>query len=152
MPKEDFYACRNDDMPHGFSTCDTSIQSRETPISVRVPNWVGDSIGWLREVLGDFGEGCMTEPVCKGHVTGDHEAFLSADCTIGCIMANPQAASMIAAMLEQLQSQGGTPGMNEDMLEAIQKMTLRNVLNFCNVAEAVVQLLDEQLRRIPNIG
>lgn len=57
--------------PHGFSTADTSIQSRETELCARAPHWVEDSIGWLRDVLGDFGDGCMTEPVCKAHVTED---------------------------------------------------------------------------------
>ena len=51
--------------PHGFSTGDTSVQSRDISICGRVPNWVEDSIGWLRDVLGDFGENGMMEPVCK---------------------------------------------------------------------------------------
>lgn len=40
--------------PHGFSTCDSSVQSRDTMVCERIPNWVTDSIGWLRDVLGDF--------------------------------------------------------------------------------------------------
>lgn len=51
--------------PHGFSTCDTSVQSKNTVICKRVPDWVDDSIGWLRDILGEFGESEMTEPVCR---------------------------------------------------------------------------------------
>ncbi len=68
--------------PHGFSTCDTSVQSRDTAISSRVPNWMSDSIGWLKEVFGDFGNGEMTKPVCKAHVTDNDGEFLSVDCTL----------------------------------------------------------------------
>ena len=55
--------------PHGFSTADTSVQSRDTILCERTPDWVKDSIGWLRDMLGDFGEGCMTEPACKRHAS-----------------------------------------------------------------------------------
>ena len=48
-----------------FSTCDTSVQSGDTTISSRVPNWVSDSIGWLKEVFGDFGNGGMTKPYAR---------------------------------------------------------------------------------------
>lgn len=40
--------------PHGFSTGDSYVQDRGVPMCSRIPNWVEDSIGWLRDVLGDF--------------------------------------------------------------------------------------------------
>ena len=49
--------------PHGFSTCDNSIQLKSPYICDRIPNWVGDSIGWLKEVMGDFSKEGMTEAV-----------------------------------------------------------------------------------------
>ena len=40
--------------PHGFSTGDESIQTRESAFCPRIPNWVKDSIGFLKDVMGDF--------------------------------------------------------------------------------------------------
>ena len=47
--------------PHGFSTCDSSVQDKDTNMCGRIPDWVADSIGWLKDVLGDFGKGSMTK-------------------------------------------------------------------------------------------
>lgn len=41
--------------PHGFSTGETSLQNPEIALCPRAKNWVSDSIGWLRDTLGDFG-------------------------------------------------------------------------------------------------
>lgn len=48
--------------PHGFSTCDSSLMTPNMQISNRGPGWVNDSIEWLKEVFGDFGDGKMTKP------------------------------------------------------------------------------------------
>lgn len=50
-----FYAFAN----HGFSTCDSQIQNR-TWICTRTPDWVDDSIEWLKDVMGDFKDGALT--------------------------------------------------------------------------------------------
>lgn len=47
--------------PHGFSTGDSSIMVPGTKISNRASDWVGDSIEWLKEIFGDFGQGEMTK-------------------------------------------------------------------------------------------
>lgn len=46
--------------PHGSSTGDSSIQLNDGSLCRRVPDWVRDSIGWLRDVLGDFGPDGIT--------------------------------------------------------------------------------------------
>ena len=35
--------------PHGFSTCDSPVQYKDTLVCSRVPWWVPDSIAWLKE-------------------------------------------------------------------------------------------------------
>ncbi len=142
--------------PHGFSTCDTSVQHKDTEISSRVPDWVEDSIGWLTEVLGDYGDGQMTEPLCKAHVSDDGEAFLSVDCTFGRLTGNPRAKELIDAMMENMKKQGGqTAGagmeVTEDMMKMVSKMKLRDMLAFGNGPQEVVEQIDGQLRKIPNI-
>lgn len=49
--------------PHGFSSCKSVVINSDTPFCNRVPNWVDDSIEWLKDVFGDFTlEGGITEP------------------------------------------------------------------------------------------
>lgn len=141
--------------PHGFSTCDTSVQPRSTIISSRVPNWVADSISWLKDVLGDFGDGEMTKPVCPAHVNGDCEPNLSVDCTFEKLRSNPQSKAILDVMMARMQehsSQAAGAGMEmtEDMLAMISKMTLRDMLAFGNTPQSIIEQLDEQLRQIPN--
>lgn len=50
--------------PHGFSSCKSAVINYDAPFCNRVPNWVDDSIEWLKDVFGDFTiEGGMTEPI-----------------------------------------------------------------------------------------
>lgn len=142
--------------PHGFSTCDTSVQHKDTVISSRVPNWVADSISWLKDVFGDYGDGEMTKPVCPVHVNGDHEPFLSADCTFGRLMSNPQSKAILDVLMAQMQKAGSQAAetgmeMNEDMAAMVNKMTLRDMLAFGNTPVSIIEQLDEQLKQIPNV-
>lgn len=41
---------------HGFSTADTSIQAYDSPIADRATDWVDDSIHWLHDIWGDYGQ------------------------------------------------------------------------------------------------
>lgn len=41
---------------HGFTTCASTVQTREW-ICSRTPDWVDDSIEWLKDTLGDFRNG-----------------------------------------------------------------------------------------------
>lgn len=142
--------------PHGFSTCDTSVQHKDTVISSRVPNWVADSISWLKDVFGDYGDGEMTKPVCPVHVNGDYEPFLSVDCTFGRLMSNPQSKAILDVLMAQMQKAGSQAAetgmeMNEDMAAMVNKMTLRDMLAFGNTPVSIIEQLDEQLKQIPNV-
>lgn len=150
--------------PHGFSTCDPSVQSRKTVICSRVPNWVEDSISWLRDVLGDFGPDGMTPPVCKKYINGDFEPFLSIDCTCGLLMKNPAALAIVGPIFADLKGKStqsmereetdhakGGEGFTEEMMSGIRgRMTLREILSFGKVSEEVLVGIDAQLREIPN--
>lgn len=129
--------------PHGFSTCDSSVHDMRTPICSRVPNWVGDSIGWLRDVLGDFGDGCMTEPRCKPYVNGDWEDTLSVECTIGHLLGNETAREVLQELVIQLEVMG-------DQAQMMHKMTLRGLYGFMKVPQEDIENLDRQLRKIAN--
>lgn len=136
--------------PHGFSTCDSSVQSIDTEICARVPGWVEDSIGWLRDVLGDFGDGCMTEPICRAHVTGDYDAFLSVDATMRCLMRCPAAETVVRPVIEKVMQAPGIPKTDGNVADFVQKMKLRDIMNYVNVPEDEIEEINEKLLKIPN--
>lgn len=43
---------------HGFTTCEAAVQNREW-ICSRTPNWVKDSLQWLKDIIGDFDNGAI---------------------------------------------------------------------------------------------
>lgn len=139
--------------PHGFSTCDTSVQSKDSVICWRTADWVADSVGWLRDILGEFGEKGIEQPVCPAHVTEDGAAFLSIDCTIGRLMGNSEAKKMIETVLSSKQqlSDEEQAVVSEPMASFVNRMKLRDLLAFMKITEEVMQQLNEKLSIIPNI-
>lgn len=65
---------------HGFSTGEKWLNL--TQISGRTRDWVGDSIGWLGELWGEFRQGGFAEPEFERMVNADFAEKLSAGCTI----------------------------------------------------------------------
>lgn len=135
--------------PHGFSTCDSSIQKKDTVICTRVPHWVEDSISWLLDVLGEFGDGCMTEPVCASHVNDDHKEFLTVNCTVKCIMENPKGAELVQTLMESA-SAGIDSKQLDNFSEAIGTMRMRDVLEFFGASKEMADGLNAQLGQIRN--
>lgn len=148
--------------PHGFSTGNSAVMMPGTAICDRAADWLADSIGWLKDVLGDFGMGAMTEPKCSRRVNDDCEPFLSVDCTMAHLLANDQArailAPMMAAAQEKMKEQYGDkmPKQGEetaDMRGGLgAKMTLRAALSYGNVPQQAVDQLNAALKQIPNIS
>lgn len=130
--------------PHGFSVANSSVHNRNTPICERVPHWVADSIGWLKDMFGDFGNGGMTEPACKPHFTGDDDPYLSVDCTIGHLLKNEKAREAMGDILAQFET-------NEEMLEAVSRMQIKGVLGFFRIPKEEIEDLDAKLKKIENV-
>lgn len=144
--------------PHGFSVGDTAIQTRESAFCERIPNWVQDSIGFLKDVMGDFYVGTaeekiLSKPKCKAHVTDDGSAWLSLDCTIGRIFGNPAAKEVLADVIAVMQKKiiPFTSEMSfDDMMNCFSKMKLRDILHEKSI-EIDEEKLDELLGEVPNI-
>lgn len=151
--------------PHGFSVGNSSVMAPGAHMCSRVPRWMEDSIEWLKDILGDFSFGEMSEPKCAKRVNGDCDEYLSADCTVGHLMANEQARGILMPVMEAVwkqmeEVQGGkmpddSPDgdcLSDDSHEAgfLLGMTLRSVLQFGNVGEETIGKLDAQLGRIRN--
>ena len=140
--------------PHGFSTGDHSVQSCETRISDRASGWVDDSIGWLRDLFGDFGNDGLTEPVLRPHVNDDALAWLSLDCSISRIWGNPRAREVLSETIEKMRRKiiPFTHEMTfEDMMQILGKMTLRDLLLERSIDTGRLDEIDGALRKIPNI-
>ena len=125
--------------PHGFSVGNQSVHNYNVPICSRVPNWVQDSIGFLKDVLGTFGEGAFTEPACPRYICADNDPTLSADCTVGLLLQNEQARGVLGPLVAQFQS------------DLVKKMTLRGILGFAKMPTEQIRKIDEALRQIPNL-
>ena len=124
-------------------------------MSVRVPDWVQDSIGWLKEVFGDFGEGEMTKPVVKTHLTADWEPFLSVDCTLRKVMDNPDGKRIVEEVLKSLEEQA--EGKGKIFSETISGMTdpffdmkIRRILDHLSVPADMTEEINSRLSEIPN--
>ena len=144
--------------PHGFSVCDPSVLDPGTQICPRAARWVEDSIAWLGDVFGEFGENGMTPPRCGKKVNDDRAEFLSVDCTMGHLMANSAARAILAPMMEAAKERmaekyGDRAEISAQSNSAASlgmKMTLRSALAYGNTPTEVVAQLDAALRKIPN--
>ena len=140
--------------PHGFSTGDHSVQSCETLFPARAAGWVEDSISWLQDLFGDFGNEGLTRPVLRPHVNDDAMAWLSLDCSITRIFGNPKAREVLSETIKKMREKivPFTPEMTfEDMMQALGKMTLRDLLVERGIDTDKLDEMNEALGKIPNI-
>jgi len=139
--------------PHGFSTGDISVQHPDTEICSRVPDWVEDSIGWLGDVLGEFSDEGMAPPACRWHVTDDYSPFLSIDCTVRCIMGNPQGRRLMEDLIAEVKKknpQAETPLSMDEAFDIVSKLRLRDCLDYFGMPAEMAQQIDGSLKKIPN--
>lgn len=138
--------------PHGFSTCDSSVQE-VTQLCNRVPHWVADSIEWLKDVLGDFGNGEMTKPRFGSKLNGNREEYLNIDCTMEHLMKYPEAMKIMQPMMDaasQIAGDQAAAFSPETMMQMVKAMTLRQMLDYGNVPDEVKNQMDAQFHQIKN--
>ena len=129
--------------PHGFSTADSSVQVKQKGLCNRAGEWVEDSIGFLRDIFGDFTRGGMTEPNCSRYTTHDYELYLSADCTFNCLLNHPEAKKIIEPLFVH-----APQGIN---MEAVGGMSMRTMLSFVGYPKDKIEELNDKLQKIKNI-
>ncbi len=140
--------------PHGFSTAEHVVQAAGTAITVRAADWVQDSIGWLKEILGDFGTNGFTKPLCKPHVSDDRAAWLSIDCSIGRLFGNPAAQEALAPVIAEMREKitPFSPEMTfEDMMHTLSNMKFSDLLKERGIAVDKLDEYDALLNKLPNI-
>lgn len=150
--------------PHGFSTGDTSVQSKDTSICSRAPHWVEDSIEWLKDMFGDFGQKTMTKPVCKRHVTSDYDDVLSIECTFGYLRNCPNAKQIMNPFIAWLDEHKEEVARHigpatyerthkygiEGLYQLADSRTFKEVLGNTNLSLEEISRIDSCLNEIPN--
>lgn len=142
--------------PHGFSTCESSIQdTRPQTICSRVPHWVEDSIGWLKDIFGECTLEGMTEPLCPAHINDNYLDYLTVDCTFAHVMAIPEASALLAPMIDNLiaglseQAKGMSAAFDDSNGSSmVSDMKLRDLLAYGKISDDELKALDNQLRQI----
>lgn len=129
--------------PHGFSTCEPSIQNQDG-LCARTQAWCADSVGWLKDLFGDFSGAEMTPPRMSAKLPGDWAETLSADCTIGHLMEHPACAGLFSQLHPEEFEKQGFP------LAALKTLTLRQALGALSTPKEKVAVIDASLRQIPN--
>ncbi len=142
--------------PHGFSIANSSVIKKDTDISNRANKWVSDSIEWLKEVFGDFGDGKLTDPKYKDKTVDDTYDYLSVDCTLERLLENDKAKDIIEPVmdkaLEAMKEMRNGEKIDKEIIETfVNKMTLRTMFMFSGVSYDTVNQFDNQLRQITNV-
>lgn len=138
---------------HGYSVCNTSVQAAPEEFCNRVPHWVGDSIEWLKDIMGDFGNGQMRKPRFSRFINGNKEDVLNVDCTLAYLYSKPEAMKVLEPILSRGSSANVERGNNLDegaIMQALQLMTFRQMSSMISLPKELVDQIDAQLRQIPN--
>lgn len=141
--------CRNDiafeshiyaNGPHGLSTGDPSVSYMNR--SSRYPDWVEDSIAWLKDMIGGIDSTGLTLPEFGPKVNGNREATLNLDCTMAYLAAHPEGNKI----LEEI-----TGGQQSFPAAAAGVITLRDSLSYLGFDPERIKAIEAKLHAIQNI-
>lgn len=135
---------------HGFSTGEDWIITNS--VSERIPDWVGDSVGWLKETLGTLTMKGFSEPNIAVSKNGDNAPVLSVMCSLTHIRKQSQEAiDVLKPLFDRMQAVADTRGYSmEGLMAAVGNNTLRELMEMVQVDEAVIQEIDKVLHGIIN--
>lgn len=145
--------------PHGYSTGEHFVQPAETAITPRAIHWVEDSIGFIKEVIGDFGESGMTAPAIGRRVNGDDEPTLSVSCTTDFLLSRPAVAGLMAPIVQAVRTyvpgavhfgMGNEEEKAELFSGVARALTLRDLLATLRFTKEQIAGFDAQLKKIEN--
>lgn len=151
--------------PHGFAGGESTVTEPGT-ISERCHHWISDSIGWLKELFGDFswkadenGEFGMTAPRFSQFAFEDFTGHYSAECRVRALMKDeaciPILNEAMDLIVKKREEKTGTkmPGLDfakvkEEHLGFMATLKLRSAMIYDGVAEEDIRRIDEKLRAI----
>lgn len=135
---------------HGFSTADDWIINNS--LSPRIPHWVDDSIGWLKETLGTLTMKGFSEPNIAVSKNGDTAPVLSVMCTLNHIRRqSAEAVSVLKPLFDGIQAVADARGFSmEGLMAAIGNNTLRELMEMVQVDSETIQEIDKALHSMVN--
>ena len=135
---------------HGFSTGEDWIINNSR--SVRVPNWVGDSIGWLKETLGTLTMKGFSEANIAVSKNGDSAPVLSVMCSLTHIRKqSEEAIAILKPLFDGMQAVADARGYSmEGLMAAMGNNSVRELMEMVMVDEKIILAIDEALHGIVN--
>ena len=136
---------------HGFSTGEDWIVDGNT--SARVANWVEDSIGWLKENLGNLTVKGFSEPNTAVLKNGNSAPVLSVSCSLNYIRKQPEEVlGVMKPLFDGMKAVADSKGYNvEDLMTAIGACTIRELMEMVQMDEEYIQKIDSILRGMVNL-
>ena len=135
---------------HGFSTGEDWIINNS--LSPRIPHWVDDSIGWLKETLGTLTMKGFSEPNIAVSINGDTAPVLSVMCTLNHIRRQSgEAISVLKPLFDGMQAVAGARGFSmEGLMAAVGNNTVRELMEMVQVDGETIQKIDKALHSMVN--
>lgn len=135
---------------HGFSTGEDWILNNSC--SPRMPHWVDDSIGWLKETLGTLTMKGFSEPNIAVSKNGDTAPVLSVMCTLNHIRnQSADAISILKPLFDGMQAVADARGFSmEGLMAAIGNNTIRELMEMVQVDGEIIQEIDKTLHSMVN--
>lgn len=135
--------------PHGFSTGDPAINYSRYRHCDRIPHWVEDGIGWLKDLFGSFTLDGYTQAQCKGTIDDDKLDHLSLDCTLQHILACQNARELVAVVVEKLKAfDAEAPEAKTSFSSIAAQLTLREITECLHYTENEKESMDAALQKI----
>lgn len=144
--------------PHGFSTGITAAQAgAEEILSSRVKNWTTDSIGWLKEVFGDFAQNGFTEPRVQRMAMPTEDGYLSVDYPVDKIIRNREGKIVFSEFIEaeelkrKFAETAKAMGMDDSLIvndDSVLQMKAKDILRLIGTAENNISEMNKRLRKI----
>ena len=135
---------------HGFSTGEDWIINNS--LSSRIPDWVNDSIGWLKETLGTLTMKGLSEPNIAVSKNGDTAPVLSVMCSLTHIRKQSETAiSVLKPLFDGMQAVADARGYSmEGLMAAVGNNTVRELMEMVQVEEEIIQDIDKALHSMVN--
>lgn len=135
---------------HGFSTGEDWILNNS--LSPRIPHWVDDSIGWLKETLGTLTMKGFSEPNIAVSINGDTAPVLSVMCTLNHIRRQSgEAISVLKPLFDGMQAVADARGFSmEGLMAAVGNNTVRELMEMVQVDGETIQKIDKALHSMVN--
>ena len=135
---------------HGFSTGEDWIINNS--LSPRIPHWVDDSIGWLKETLGTLTMKGFSEPNIAVSINGDTAPVLSVMCTLNHIRRqSAEAVSVLKPLFDGIQAVADARGYSmEGLMAAVGNNTVRELMEMVQVDGETIQKIDKALHSMVN--